>query len=344
MVMHGLETLAKAIPTPVYRSLVRRDLYSFFYHVVSDEYLPHIHHLYPYKSSSQFEADLIYLRDHFHPVSYPQLNSRGKSQGDVEPGSVLLSFDDGCAECYSVVRPRLLKYAIPCVFFITTSLIDNQSMLYRHKASLCIERITSAEEGWRQAKFTQIGQAFSREILDVPSFIRWLKMDKTGEAGVIEPVSQMLEIDLEQYLSERRPYLTRDEICSLAEDGFTIGAHSVSHAKLSSLTPAGLEAEIAGSCQVIQEITGQEQVPFAFPFSAYGADRRLLAEIAVRHPEIGMLFDSKGIREEKGLLLNRIWADPVGKQAGQTNIPQLLRSAYEDNFVWKTRQLRLNIR
>lgn len=344
MLKQSLEALAKAIPTSVYRSLVHRDVFSFFYHVISDEYLPHIQNMYAYKSPRQFEADLAYLREHFHPISYSQFRRQVKLQGHAAPGSVLLSFDDGCSECYHVVRPLLLKYDIPCIFFITTSLIDNRSMLYRHKVSLCIERICAAEEGWQRAKLVEIGRTFSQEMPDVRSFVRWIKLNKSGDVGVTDQISQMLEIDLEQYMREHEPYLTREEICGLAEDGFTIGSHSTSHAKLNSVPAGGLQAEIVESCRVIREITGEEEIPFAFPFSAYGIDRGLLAKIRASHPEVGMLFDSKGIREEKGLLLNRIWSDRVGNQTGESNIPDLLRSAYEDNFLWKTRRLRFNIR
>ena len=49
------------VPVNIYRKLIPRDLIGFCYHVVSDEQLPHVRHLYHYKTPTIFEQDLSYL-------------------------------------------------------------------------------------------------------------------------------------------------------------------------------------------------------------------------------------------------------------------------------------------
>ena len=85
-----------------------------------------------------FERDLLFVREHCTPISFEQLASK-----DTPRGSVLFTFDDGYRECFSVARPLLKKYEIPCMFFVTASFIDNQRIFYRHKVSLCIEEIAA---------------------------------------------------------------------------------------------------------------------------------------------------------------------------------------------------------
>jgi peptidoglycan/xylan/chitin deacetylase (PgdA/CDA1 family) len=125
----------------------------------------------------------------------------------------------------------------------------------------------------------------------------------------------------------------------MAGEGLTIGGHTRGHPKLNLLSPEEMEEEIAGSCEVIRGLSGQENVPFAFPFSAYGVPRETLAGILSRHAYIGMLFDSKGIRRDRPFIMNRIMADKPfpGQQAG-TDLPQHLHRAYEDVFLLKVRR------
>ncbi len=113
-----LERVAETIPLSIYRLFIRRQVIGFLYHVVSDQNLPHVCHLYPYKNTAMFERDLVYLKHHFHPISYAQLldDQAGKQQRLKAP-LALLSFDDGFQECFTVIRPLLLKYGVPGLFF-----------------------------------------------------------------------------------------------------------------------------------------------------------------------------------------------------------------------------------
>ena len=95
----------------------------------------------------------------------------------------------------------------------------------------------------------------------------------------------------------------------MVAEGFTIGSHTRSHPKLVQLSPIEMEAEIVASSQIVAEITGAEVVPFSFPNSGTGVERRLLADIRSRHPLLGLFFDTKGIRLDEDFILNRIWAE-----------------------------------
>ncbi len=104
--------------------------------------MPHVRHIYPVVPAADFEAALLYLKENYSFVSYAQLHAHIFEGAPLPPRAVHLSFDDGYAECFAVVRPLLLKYEIPGTFFITTGLIDNKILFYRNKQSLCVERLT----------------------------------------------------------------------------------------------------------------------------------------------------------------------------------------------------------
>jgi peptidoglycan/xylan/chitin deacetylase (PgdA/CDA1 family) len=345
-----LDRFAEKVPLPVYQFFIRREAIGLLYHVVSDESLPHIRHLYPYKNVASFESDLAYLKDHYPLVSYEELLEQRAMRRRPALPAALLSFDDGFKECFSIIRPILLRNGIPAVFFVNTDGIDNRRMLYRQKVSLCIDKVLSGEVDWERAALAQIRRDYGLQGGDPESFVDWVKSLNYRERDLIDRLCQELEIDVDGYLRTYRPYLTSEEILALAGDGFTMGAHTRGHAKLNLLSPSEMEGEIAGSCRDIQQLTGQERVPFAFPFSAYGVDRQTLADILSRNPAIGLLFDAKGIRQERALLMNRIMldkplsgagrkptSDPALQQAVASDVPVHLHRAYADVFLLRVR-------
>jgi peptidoglycan/xylan/chitin deacetylase (PgdA/CDA1 family) len=329
-----LETISRLIPLGLYPKIVRRGLIDFFYHAVSDEPMPHVRHLYPVVPVADFEGALLYLKENYNFITYEQLHAHVFEGESLPQKAVHLSFDDGYAECFSVVRPLLLKHQIPCTFFLTTGLIDNPILFYRNKQSLCVERL--------------IDPAFSFPISDLllpasapelapgtrREFISWFKDLRLPDEPVIDEVCRVLGVDWQAFLQERQPYLTSEQIRQMHTEGFTLGAHTVTHRKLMDLPPGEIENEITESCQDVAAITGQEIVPFSFPNSAWGLDRSHLSSICSPHPNIGLLFDTKGVRKDVPFIHNRVWAErPLTPERKLHTVPEVLYNAYQESWM-----------
>ena len=238
------KVVTKAIPLGVYRRLVPRFPLGLFYHVVSDERLPHIEHLYPYKSCAQFEQDLIYLKSRFELLSFDQLLARPHTPPPRRLDSIVVTFDDGFTECLSTVAPLLGKIGVPSMFFVTTDLLDNRQMHYRNKVSLCIDSLEAMEEpAWREAVY-ELSRGTGIALADRAAATRWLLELRARDTAVVDDAARLLAVDVAGYLASRRPYLRSDEVGELAAAGFTIGAHSRSHAHLGDLEADEVEEEI----------------------------------------------------------------------------------------------------
>src|ERR1700722_6844348 len=61
------------IPFAVWQSLSRVSLAVPYYHMVSDDEVPHVRHLYRFRSVREFVADLDFLLRHYAPVSLQQI-------------------------------------------------------------------------------------------------------------------------------------------------------------------------------------------------------------------------------------------------------------------------------
>jgi peptidoglycan/xylan/chitin deacetylase (PgdA/CDA1 family) len=121
----------------------------------------------------------------------------------------------------------------------------------------------------------------------------------------------------------------------LASEGFIIGSHGATHLPLQRLSPRVMEEHIVSSCETVRSLTGQNRVPFAFPYSGQGIDRVILADILSRNPFIDLLFDTQDFCRDADFIVQRICADPPPRDGSNTtNLPLLMRSAWSRRSAW----------
>jgi peptidoglycan/xylan/chitin deacetylase (PgdA/CDA1 family) len=317
----------ESIPLVIWRRLTPRSRITVNYHLVSDHDVPHMGRLLPHKTPRQFARDVEYLCRYHRILA----NEESDDHPATSRTPVSITFDDGLVEACTVIRPILNRHGVRAFFFLIPDCIDNRKMMYRHKASLCIERVVTAPAAERAELLSLCGHTSDQRLDDAVALQRWL-LDFSTPVTLIDEVCDRLQVDVSRYLTERTPYLSTDQVRQLAEDGHVIGSHSVSHSPLWRMKPEEIEREIIDSCEAIARLTGRERVPFAAPYSLEGVDRSLLLSIARTHPQVGQIFGTSGVLAEPDGILSRVGGDdPRGAGEDQTNLPLLLRRAYAFN-------------
>lgn len=76
----------------------------------------------------------------------------------------------------------------------------------------------------------------------------------------------------------REPLMSAGQIREIAEAGFEIGSHTLTHPHLTTLSDADLRRELVGSKHKIEDLIGKEVVAFSYPYGEY--DKRVLAAVA----------------------------------------------------------------
>ncbi len=91
-----------------------------FYHRVADEY-PN-----PWTISiAEFERHLDYCRKHFDLIGLDEVQRRVREKDSFRP-SLTFTFDDGYSENCRHALPLLIRYRVPCVYFVSVLNVRGQ--------------------------------------------------------------------------------------------------------------------------------------------------------------------------------------------------------------------------
>jgi peptidoglycan/xylan/chitin deacetylase (PgdA/CDA1 family) len=262
-----------------------------YHHTVSNEALPHIQHLYSYKNEAQFKKDLDTLLKYNKPISAGDLSKCINENKPIPKHHFLLTFDDGFREVYDVIAPLLESKGVPAVFFIVPSFIDNKELFFRCKTSLLIHQLVNNKKDDLVNLY--------REHFKIPNaakekMIHTLKNIKSANKDSLDELAYKTGYSFSDFLTVQQPFLTTGQLTSLHKRGFTIGAHSINHPYYDQLSLADQLEQTIGSCKYVQQITGNQQQYFSFPFSEENLPQQLFNEL--NKSGIDLLF---GLQNQK---------------------------------------------
>ncbi|MBD8082536.1 polysaccharide deacetylase family protein [Chryseobacterium caseinilyticum] len=243
------------------------------YHNVSNEHLPHLKHIINYKNEKEFEADLDCLSKHFQWVTFDEFKDYVKGNFKPKKKIALLTFDDGYREFYDVVIPILKRKGIYAMNFINPAFTDNKDLMFRCKVSLLKD------------KFQQIHYE--------DKFLLKLKYQDTK---TINDLAMQFEVDFEDYLKEKRPYLSSDELYQIRNKGFGISSHGWNHPLYHDL-PLSEQLENTFQGYSYMKENGFHYESFAFPFTDFGVEK-VFFDTLFKNEDFFCTFGSAGVKTD----------------------------------------------
>ena len=279
------------MPLAILHQLTRPQILIVYYHMISDIQVPHVRHLYQYRTTTQFRRDLDLLLHFYEPISLRALLDSLQDGGPLPDRPFLLTFDDGFREMYDIVVPILKKKGVPATFFLTTSTIDNRSMCHHEKISLLLEHLTSASNSATYKKIRVVLSSHGFMKGDVRTSIRSIPWE---HSPVLDALAQIADLSFEEYLGSVRPYLDSSQVASMISDGFSFGAHSVDHPLFATLS---LEEQLRQARDSVAQVKKQFRLSygaFAFPHSDRGVSQDFFAKI-YSEGDLHVSFAGRGI-------------------------------------------------
>jgi len=212
-----------------------------------------------------FRAQMRYLKENVALVRFEEDWSKAPKP------AVAVTFDDGYADNALEALPILEEVGVPATFFVSTGTIGTSRQFWWDE----LERIVIGRQGL-PSSFTLNDDRFGKS---------WPTATESDRQKFYQQiVPSMKSIDPERreaWLAQLRLWagggdeigdltqraMTVDELRLLAGSRWaTVGAHTVTHSRLSVLTPAAQLEEIAASKRQLEEWLSREITVFSYPY------------------------------------------------------------------------------
>ena len=290
----GIERLAPLAPFRLTRRLVGSPIFLPFYHVVSDRDLPHIKHLYRIKTSAEFEQDLDFFLKHYEAVDAMDLLGAINGTSTLPRNAFLLTVDDGFSECADTIAPMLERKGIPAIFFVCSGFINNEDLSYRNKASLLHEYFLTSGDDAARKKVLNLLRNDGTEVDDIFQALHSVSYENRES---LERIADICNVSFTEFLATEKPYMDSEQIRSLVDKGFHVGAHSIDHPVYSHLPANEQIRQTLESTNAVSQQFNLNYRFFAHPFMDNGITASYFREV-VELGKLDMIFGTSGLMSD----------------------------------------------
>lgn len=241
-------------------------------------------------SPGHFEEHLDVLRRSFHPKRLRDVARSIRGDTKLADRSIVITFDDGYADNLHRALPLLEQYDIPATIFIATGAIGSQREFWWDELATLLLTAQSLPD---RLDIIINGKSCSWEVgessLDVDTQISSHPDWKVGQPPPSSRHAIYLELwqlinglsmeEQQKVMSALRDWasntsytpthrtLDENEIVRLAQsEQIEIGAHTINHLSLASLSCEAQRDEIAGSKEQLENILNRPVTSFSYPF------------------------------------------------------------------------------
>ena len=215
-----------------------------------------------------FRMQMKFLKDNFPILRFETdwLN--------VQKPSVVITFDDGYADNFIEALPIIEDIGVPVTFFIATGTIGTKREFWWDDIERLILKSVNPKPYFELENGIYSQRWPTRTDSERKIFFKemHLLMKKIGFEQREKWLCQLREwANADENGRQSHRAMTQEELCALAKSPFvTIGAHTVTHTCLSSLTPDQQRKEITLSIKNIEEWTHKKVNVFSYPFGNRG--------------------------------------------------------------------------
>jgi peptidoglycan/xylan/chitin deacetylase (PgdA/CDA1 family) len=234
-----------------------------------------------------FREQLQVIREQTDPIPL-QVMVNARSDRDLPPRPVSITFDDGYLDNLQTAAPLLAEFKMPATMFLTTGYfsaereywwdeldrlvlgpgprpevleVEHKGRSYSWEAGNKTHSSTATETAWRAWEpALDPRQALYQSVYELLA-----PLPLEDKHAVLDQIRTWAGIPAQ--LRKNYRTVSKSEARELsARPEIEIGAHTVTHPVLSSLSPAEQRREIESSKSRLESLTGKRVTSFAYPY------------------------------------------------------------------------------
>ena len=227
-----------------------------------------------------FDQQCAWLARHRRVVSLSSLVETLARGGQPEPGSVVITFDDGYLDNLQVAAPILARHGLPATLFLATDYVDRGAPQW-------IDRLYASFRVRRRNKLTIRGDEFDlRKRGDALAAYQRLSAALIERSmGEREALHEEIESRIGARVRVPRLTLDWDDVRTLVREhrNWEIGAHGAGHLDLSQQGEGVVHEDLTRCMAAIESHVGYAPRHFSFPYGrSSDAARRIAIEIGLQ--------------------------------------------------------------
>jgi len=230
---------------------------------------------------------------------------------------------------YDVVAPILRRAGAPATFFVNTAFLDGGGIAHYNALGLLLGPVELPKP-----PIAAPGLERFRSLLPPVEPGRGASLRarifsiRQAQSALVRDLAQALEFDLDDYIRERQPYLSSEQVSSLLDTGFTIGAHSHDHYRYTELPLAKQIEQTQTSMWFLERRFGIKPRAFAFPYGDNGIGPSFFSAV-FSEPLLDVTFGTAGLFSHfHPRNIERVSMEKTESSAAQILARQFARAAY----------------
>lgn len=255
----------------------KRPIYIINYHrVLHAHELPHYLFTPMALAVHVFERQMDFFRRRCHVLSLAECLNILQNDLPVPERAVVLTFDDGYRELYTVIKPIMEKYRLPVTVFLPAGLIGKETPLWFDAVG---QRLQTAD-----LQNLTFRNDVPDEVITTIQHLRTLSQDRRNvpARAAVKKIAQLChdqhkavveEVMKLQALPNGAPdnaLLDWKMVREMERTGlFSFGSHSISHPRLDLLPEDDLDIEIGESKKLIEAKLDHSVEFFSYPWGCY---------------------------------------------------------------------------
>lgn len=216
-----------------------------------------------------FERQIDFLAKNFEIVTMKDVENFYQNNTDLPKKSVAVTFDDGYANNLKYAHEVLEKKSMKATVYIATGYIGSDKLMWSDEIELLILSINAAKfKVMLDHEITFDGSTIGSKLIALNQIKKYLKKSPPEMIGVvISSLSKYVEDYKKGIIPDLHDFLNWNQVRQMkSSNTWDVGAHTVDHFSLGTLSPSAGITQIKNSIDKIAKELKSDELPlFSFP-------------------------------------------------------------------------------